>query len=66
MWHVWGRRATQARVLWRNLKNREYLQDNGVNVRIILKCILKQWAGKTSNTLISIRIKTHGGLLEIR
>ena len=43
-----GGRATHAGLLWGNLKNREYLQNLGVNGRIILQRILKQWGEKIS------------------
>jgi len=66
MWHVGGRRATHAGVLWGNLKNREYLQDLVVDGRIILKSIFKQQTGKMSKRLIWLRIKTHGGVLGIK
>jgi hypothetical protein len=42
MWHVRGRRATEAGVLWGILKNREHLEELVVDGRIILKRIFKQ------------------------
>ena len=50
---------------WRNLRTRDYLEDLGIDSRIILKCILKNrmwaWAG-----LIWLRIRTGGVLFRTR
>ena len=39
MWHVWGRREVQAMFWWWNLKERDRLEDPGLDGRIILKWI---------------------------
>jgi hypothetical protein len=31
---------------WRNLEEREHWQDSGIDGRIILKWIIKQWMGR--------------------
>jgi hypothetical protein len=41
VWHLHGRREMHAGFWWRNLKEIDHLEDLGVNVRIILKWILK-------------------------
>jgi len=41
-----GRRDTYT-VWWRNLKVRRHLDDKGVEGKIILKCMLKDWDGMT-------------------
>jgi hypothetical protein len=39
-WHVWGRREIHAVFWWCNLKERNHLDDTGVDETIILKWIL--------------------------
>ena len=45
MWHTWGAEEVQIGIWWRNLKERDHLEDIGVDVRIILKWIFKNQAG---------------------
>jgi hypothetical protein len=49
---------------WKNPKGRDQSEDLGVDGRIILEWISKQWEGvKTWTGLIWLRIGTGGGLL---
>ena len=48
---------------WGNLSERHYLKDQGVNERIILKCILEKWARETWTVSIWLKIGTEGELL---
>jgi hypothetical protein len=41
MWHVWGIGEVHAEFWWGNLKRRGYLEEQGVNGRIVLKMDLK-------------------------
>jgi hypothetical protein len=46
MWHVWGRGEVPAGFRWESLRQRDHLEDIGVNRRIILKWIIKTgWEG---------------------
>jgi hypothetical protein len=51
------------RILVGRPKGRSHLEDPGVDERIILNCILKNWDGWTWTGLIWLRIGTGGGLL---
>jgi len=40
---VWGRGEVHKRFLWGNLRERDHLEELGVDGRIKLKCIFKKW-----------------------
>ena len=46
---------------WGNLSERDHLGDPGIDGRIILKSIFKNWDGETWTGLIWRRIGTGGG-----
>jgi hypothetical protein len=49
---------------WENLRKREYLEDPGVDGRIILKLNIEKWNGEGVWTgSIWLRMGTDGGLL---
>jgi hypothetical protein len=62
MWHV--RETGEVHTaFWRgDLRERDHLEDLGVDVRIILNWIFKKWDGAWTG-LFCLRIVTGGGLL---
>jgi hypothetical protein len=57
-----GRRNT-PRVLTGNLKERHYLEDQAIEGRVVLNCILEKWDVRASTAFIWLWIGTNGGLL---
>jgi hypothetical protein len=45
MWHVWGKRKVHTGFWWGDLTEGDHLEDPGVDGRIILKWIFKNWNG---------------------
>ena len=53
MWHVWGTGEVYIGFWWGNLRERTHLEDPGLVVRLILKCLKERgWTG-----LIWLRIE---------
>jgi hypothetical protein len=53
----------RTRFWWEELRERDYLEDLGVDVRLILKWISKEFDGLAWTGLIWLRIGTNVGLL---
>jgi len=45
---------------WGNLSERNHLKDPGINGRVILRWIFRQWDGRAWTRLIWLRIGTGG------
>jgi hypothetical protein len=43
MWHVWGRGKLHTGFWWKNLMERDHLEDEGVDGRVILRRIFRKW-----------------------
>jgi hypothetical protein len=50
-------------IWWENLRERDHLEDQGVDARIILKRILRKGDGEAWTGLIWLRIGSGGGHL---
>jgi len=61
--HVVGRGEMHTGFCWEDLKERDHLEDLGVDGRIILKWILKKWIGEAWNKLIWLSIAIGGRIM---
>jgi len=43
MWRVWGRREAYTEFWWGNLKERDHVGDPGLDGRMILRWIFRDW-----------------------
>jgi len=48
----WGRRKNYTGFWWENVGESDYSEGLGIDERIILKCILRKWAGRSWNVFI--------------
>jgi len=62
MWHVWWTEETHREFWWGNLRKIVLLEGQGIDVRKILKWIIKMW-DRAWIGLIWLRIGTDDGLL---
>jgi hypothetical protein len=63
---VWERGEVHTGFWWGNLRERDDLEDMGVNGRIILKWNFKKWDRAAWTGLTWLRIEKSGGLLWTR
>ena len=63
MWRVWGESRGVYSVLWGDLSKREHLGDPGIDGRIILGWIIREWDVGAWTGSIWLRIGTGGGHL---
>ena len=63
MWHVWDTERVLTGFWWGDLRERErdHLEDPGIDRRITLQWIFKKWYGKAWNGLMCRRVGTGGG-----
>ena len=65
VWDVWGRREVYTGFWWRNLRDRDHLEDPGVDGKIILRLIFRKWDVGTWTGSSSLRIGTGIGHLQM-
>ena len=58
-----GRGEVYIGFWWGNVRERDHLEDSGVDGRIILNWIFNKWMGGAWTGLIWLRIGKGGGLL---
>jgi len=58
-----GTREAHTGFWWGDPRERDHLEDLGVDGRIILKWMCKEWGGETWTGLVWLRIGTGGGFL---
>jgi len=60
MQNVWGRGEVYTGFWWGNLKERDHLDNPGINGRIILRWVFRKWKGGAWTGLILLRIGAGG------
>jgi hypothetical protein len=43
MWHIWETGQMRKGLWWEDLRERDHLEDLGLDGRVILKSIFKKW-----------------------
>jgi len=59
MYHVWGEKRYIQGFWWGNMRERDHLEDRGVDGRIILRWISRKWDGALTG-LFRLMIGTGG------
>ena len=63
MRHVWETGDVHTQLWWGDLRERDHLEDLGIDGRITATWIIKKWDGEAWTVLISLRIGTGGRCL---
>jgi len=60
MWHLWGRGELHTGFWWEDMRERDRVEDLGVDGRSILRWVLTKWDWESWTRLIWLRIGTGG------
>ena len=60
MCHIWGRKEAHTRLWWGNLRERDHIENLGIDGRIMLKWILKESVGRAWSGFFWLRLGTWG------
>jgi hypothetical protein len=63
MWHILGIGKVHTGFRWRNLRERDYLHDLGIDGKIVLKLMFRGWDSGPCTGLIWLWIGTRGRTL---
>jgi len=66
MWQLWDRERVLTGFWWGDLRERDHLEDLGIDWRIILQWVFKKRCGRAWTGLTWCRIGTGGGHLLMR
>jgi len=61
MWHVWGTGEVHAILWWADPREKDHLEDLGIDMRMILKLIFKKGDGEGWTGLVWLRTGAFGG-----
>jgi hypothetical protein len=65
MWHVWGDKEMHAELWLGNLKERNHVEDLGVDGSMIIKWTLYKWDVRWWSRFISLRMGSSAGPVNV-
>jgi len=62
--NIWETGEVHAEFWWGDVRERAHLKEQGVNRRVILKCIFKKWDVEAMTGMFWLRLGRGGGYFE--